>query len=164
MRFVLLGLLISGLSACANLTPPASVQQLKANSSYWVSYDSSRRGAWIATSATGSIKSCAEPAPDVALSFNTGIKGSLEIGGAKAAGIDASAAAVAAALAGRDNVVLLAREALFRICEQVAMGNLDKSQIKPLFQDVFEQTKQIAIAQSQTEEEKTKQIQLLQAK
>jgi hypothetical protein len=113
MRVILVAVLLPGLAGCANFRPPASIHQLQANSRYWVSYDSSRRGAWIATDAAGSIKSCAEPAPDVALSFNTGLKGSVEAGGAKVSGIDASAVATAAALAGRDNVVLLAREALF---------------------------------------------------
>lgn len=164
MRTLLLLPIVFGVAGCANFTRPASIHQLSANSRYWVSYDSSRRGAWLATNDAGHVTSCAEPAPDVALSFNSGLKGSLEVSGAKATGIDASAAATAAALAGRDNIVLLAREALFRICEQTAMGNIDKSQIKPLFQDVFEQTKQIAIAQAQKEEQKTKQLQLLQAK
>jgi hypothetical protein len=44
------------------------------------------------------------------------------------------------------------------------MGNIDKSQVKPLFQDVFEQTKQIAIAQADREEAKTWQVELQKGK
>ncbi len=67
-------------SGCANLSPPSSVHALKPNTAYWSSYDSSRRGSTFVVSANGSIAGCSEPAPDVALSLSTGLKGSLKSG------------------------------------------------------------------------------------
>ena len=160
MRWMLCGAYLA-LSGCANFTPPASVHRLEPNANFWVSYDSSRRGAWISTGSNGEIKSCAEPAPDIALSLSTGLKGSFESGGTNASGVDASATATALALAGRDNVVLLAREALFRICEQVALGNIDRSQLVNLYKEVFYQTTEIAKAQADSEKQKARQLELL---
>lgn len=146
------------LGGCTNFYPPTSVRKLEPNARYLVSHDSSRRGAWIATDATGKVTSCAEPAPDVALSLSTGLKADISAGGVEAKGVDASAASTALALAGRDNVVLLAREALFRICEQQAMGNLTPDQVRGLFKEVFFYMKEIAVAQATKEEAKAKQL------
>ncbi len=62
--------------------------------------------------------------------------------------------ATAQALAGRDDLVLLAREALFRICEGSLNGSIKADDVKHLFQDVFQQVKEIAVAQSQTAKSK----------
>jgi hypothetical protein len=62
--------------------------------------------------------------------------------------VDASFNATALALAGRDDVVLLAREALFRICEAQMNNAIKDSEVKPLFNDVFQQVKEIAVAQA----------------
>jgi hypothetical protein len=142
------------LTACANLTPPSQATPLEAGKSYWLSYDASRRGSIIAP--TGhKLRSCSEPAPDVAMSFVSSLKGSLTTpGGASATGVDASLNATAQALAGRDDLVLLAREALFRICEASLNGFIQSADVRPLFQDVFQQVKEIAVAQAQTAKSK----------
>lgn len=102
-----------------------------------------------------STKSCSEPSPDVALSFVNTLKGSLTTpGGLSAQGVDASLNATAQALAGRDDVVLLAREALFRVCEAHMNGALKEFEVKPLFNDVFQQVKEIAVAQAQNSKSK----------
>ena len=119
-----------------------------------MNYDASRRGSIILSNGT-TTKSCSEPAPDVALSFVNTLKGSLTTpGGLSAQGVDASFSATALALAGRDDVVLLAREALFRICEAQMNNAIKDSEVKPLFNDVFQQVKEIAVAQASISQSK----------
>ena len=145
---------ISTISGCANFSPTSSANSLESGKSYWLSYDASRRGALVIAEGQ-KIKTCAEPAPDVALSFVNTLKGSLSTpSGVSATGVEAALNATAQALAGRDDVVLLAREALFRICEASINGNIKSEDVKPLFQDVFEQVKQIAVEQAKTAKSK----------
>lgn len=142
------------ISGCAVLSPPSSSTGLETNHSYWFSYDASRRGAIVLTK-DSQVKICSEPSPDVAMSFVNTLKGNFTTpGGSSAQGVDAALNATAAALAGRDDVVLLAREALFRICEAHMNGAIESKDVKPLFQDVFQQVKEIAQAQARTAEGK----------
>lgn len=135
-------------SGCASFHPPSSRKELSPDQSYWMSYDASRRGA-IIVAENSKVRSCAEPTPDVALSFANALKGDFGFpGNTTATGVNATLNATAMALAGRDNVVLLAREALFRICEASINGSIASSDVKPLFQDVFRQVKEIAEAQA----------------
>lgn len=155
MSIPLVSVLLSG---CANFYPPSRIAVLKPNTQYWASYDASRRGAWISTDAAGrSIASCAEPAPDVALSLATAVKAKGSAPGGPAVEGELSATATALALAGRDNVVLLARETLFRICEAAASGRIDQKDVAPLFREIIKQTTSIASAQADKSKAQTKQ-------
>lgn len=152
--FTAIALLATTLTGCANLSSPSSATSIENGKNYWLSYDASRRGAIIISNGQKTI-SCSEPFPDVALSFVNTLKGSLTTsGGLSAQGVDASINATALALAGRDDVVLLAREALYRICEAHQNGALQQSEVKPLFQDVFQQVKEIAVKQAETSKNK----------
>ena len=155
------------ISGCATFSAPSSSKELKPSQSYWMSYDASRRGSIIVAS-DSKVKTCAEPAPDVAMSFVNALKGDFKLpGGTAATGVDATLNATAMALAGRDDVVLLAREALFRICEASINGTIQPSDVKPLFEDVFKQVEAIAVAQANkaksdaaAEKSKTEQLRL----
>lgn len=153
------GILISGIASvfvvgCANISSPSSSKEIDIKKSYWMSYDASRRGSIIISNGTNT-KSCSEPAPDVALSFVNTLKGSLTTpDGLSAQGVEASFNATALALAGRDDVVLLAREALFRICEANMNGALADNEVKSLFSEVFTQVKEIALAQAESSKSK----------
>lgn len=141
---------IVGLSGCANLYPPSSKDTLASKESYWMSYDASRRGT-IVISGDEKIRACSEPAPDVALSFVSSLKGGVQApAGTTATNIDTTLSATAQALAGRDDLVLLAREALFRICEAHMNGTLQAADVKPLFLEVFKGVRDIAVAQADT--------------
>lgn len=145
------------LGGCANFYPPSRVAALKPNTHYWASYDASRRGATFVTDASGQVvRGCSEPAPDVALSLSTILKAKAETQGVKAEG-ELSASATALALAGRDNVVLLAREALFRICEQAASRQMTNAEVVDLIKQVFQSSERIAVQQAATAKEATKQ-------
>ena len=157
MKSLIIVLACCTTTACANFYPPSRIATLKPNTQYWVSYDASRRGAWLSTDAAGrSVTSCAEPAPDVALSLATTLKGKGSVPSGASAEAEFSATATALALAGRDNVVLLAREAMFRICEEAAAGKIDRTAIVPLFLKIIEQTQAIAIAQAEKSKQDTK--------
>ncbi len=81
---------LCALVGCANLAPPSQATNLEGGKAYWLSYDASRRGSIVVPEGQ-TVRSCSEPAPDVALSFVNSLKGSLTTpGGLSATGIDAS--------------------------------------------------------------------------
>lgn len=131
-----MALMASGLSGCANFSPLTSVRPLPGNGSYWMTYDSSRRGTYVSTDAQGKRRICAEPAPDTAYNFSNKLEAA-----AKSPEVEASAkaelAASALALAGRDRTVLAAREALFRLCEAQSNGDLKTGEYFDGFQEVM---------------------------
>jgi len=136
------------LSACSNFTSPSTAKSLSDNRSYWISYDASRRGALVNNGPHG-IKSCSEPAPDVGLTLATNFKGNIK--GPNETSLtngDALFNTTVVALEGRNNVVLLAREALFRICEASMNGMLNNNSAVYLYEKVFEHVNQIAKAQA----------------
>jgi len=96
----------------------------------------------------GKIRSCAEPAPDTAYSFNNAVKANVESGNTTAGG-ELSFAATVLALAGRDNLVLLARDAMFRLCEASANGTIDDAKYTELYLKVLDQIANIATASNE---------------
>lgn len=149
MRSILcISSLLLALSGCANFTPLVSQKPIIQNGSQWLTYDASRRGTLVVAENGKIIRSCAEPAPDTANSFVNSLKGTFKTaGGTSAEGVDASVNATALALAGRDNLVLLARESLFRLCEARANGDISQKRYADIFQDVLQQIKEISEAE-----------------
>lgn len=148
MRYFRLYLTILLLTGCANFTPPISQKPVIQNGSQWLTYDASRRGTLLVAENGRITRSCAEPAPDTATSYANSLKGTLKTpGGTSAESVDAAINSTALALAGRDNLVLLAREALFRLCEARANGDISTKRYADIFQDVLEQIKQISEAE-----------------
>lgn len=138
------------LSGCSTFYPPASKHELAANQSYWLNYDASRRGTMIVTGAA-KVKSCSEPAPDVALSFANNLKGSASAPtGATAGSGEATLNVTAMALAGRDELVLLAREGLFRVCEANLNGTIADDKVLDAFNSVLKGVVDIATKQAAT--------------
>lgn len=147
MKLLLLPLALStaALSGCATFSPLTSHQYIGDKSGQWLTYDSSRRGTLIIQSPDGKVRSCSEPAPDTAYSFSNAIKANVESGGTTA-GADISLAATIAELAGRDNLVLLARDAMYRLCEASANGMIDDKQYTALYEKVLDQVANISVA------------------
>jgi hypothetical protein len=91
-----------------------------------VSYPADLRGAY----AVGS-KVCAEPVPDVAMASTEKLTGAVKLLSATGQSIEANAAANLAAsvaeLTGRTQLVLLARDLLYRVCE-AGLNNPDLDQ------------------------------------
>ncbi|MEM6475553.1 MAG: hypothetical protein AAF687_05245 [Pseudomonadota bacterium] len=89
--------------------------------------------------------SCAEPAPDTGYSFNNSFKLSGESGDTTV-GAEAAFAATLVALAGRDNLVLMTRESMFRLCEARANGFISDDQYNQQFGELLKQIVKIAEA------------------
>ncbi|WP_313042239.1 hypothetical protein [Acinetobacter sp.] len=137
-------------SGCAYFTPLTQHKELDPNKAYWIQYDASRRGAFYAPASTGKILTCAEPAPDIGISLSRKLKGSIKLpDGTDISGLDSSSDITVEELAGRENVVLLAREAMFRLCERQVNDDLDIETYKELYNNVFDKVSEIAVAQAE---------------
>ncbi len=151
IRWLLLSYLIFLLSGCAETG--SKIKSLDGASVYLADYDASRRGELLTIQygdkQTTRIRSCSEPAPDVALSFLNAIKGSLQLPNGPNGNIDTSFNTTALELAGRDELVLLAREALFRICEASINNTIHDRDVKELFKEVFFNVTRIAELQAE---------------
>ncbi len=139
-------------SACANFTPPATQRTLTQSGVHWITYDSSRRGTLLAVENGKVIRSCAEPAPDTAYSFVNTVSGSSGKKDAAQTEVDLAFNATALALAGRDNLVLLARESLFRLCEARANKDISEADYGAGFVAVLNQITAIATGNKSKED------------
>lgn len=146
-RILSLCMLVVPLAGCANFSPLVSSKPVAANGSSWLIYDASRRGTLVVVKDGEITRSCAEPAPDAAYSFANSFNGSLKLPSGTEGTAAATLNATIEALAGRDNLVLLARESLFRLCEARANGDISDQRYGDIFQDVLQQVKEIAEAQ-----------------
>jgi len=146
-NLVLVSSLALVLSGCASFSPLVTQKPVAANGSAWLTYDASRRGTLLVSENGKIVRSCAEPAPDAVYSFANSLKASAGGAGGSTTSGEATVNATALALAGRDNLVLLAREALFRLCEARANGDISDKRYADIFQDVLQQIKEIAAAE-----------------
>jgi hypothetical protein len=131
------------LSGCANLTDPARITSLSNKHTYWMNYDASRRGA-VVISDGSNTKTCSEPAPDVALSLSSTLKAVYTGADATSVTADGTAASTVMALAGRDSAVLLAREALFRLCEASLNTTMSGAEMQATITAIFDKVATIA--------------------
>lgn len=154
------------LAGCTTFTPPAHQKELK-NGTIWLTYDASRRGTIVVPINTETpYRFCAEPVPDVALTLANKIKL-----GVKQPANDISAngsvdlGAVASVLNGRTETVLLAREAMFRLCEASLNGAIPKEKYTEHFGAILKLVEELValdkkIQDSNKEAEKTQQAML----
>lgn len=154
------------LVGCTTFTPPAHQKELK-NGTIWLTYDASRRGTIVVPINTETpYRFCAEPVPDVALTLANKIKL-----GVKQPANDISAngsvdlGAVASVLNGRTETVLLAREAMFRLCEASLNGAIPKEKYTEHFGAILKLVEELValdkkIQDSNKEAEKTQQAML----
>lgn len=150
MEKLLLVLMASLLfTGCAHFTPLAQQRELDPSKIYWVNYDASRRGAFIVP-VDKKFVSCAEPAPDIGFNLTNGLKGNFSFpNGTNISEVDGSSNVITQELSGRENVVLLAREAMFRLCERGANSGLSEESYQALYNNVFNKVAEIAQAQAQ---------------
>lgn len=129
------------LAGCSSLTSPARVHALADGKGYWIDYDASRRGTVLVgqdpATQKFAFRSCAEPAPDVALSFASKIESQLsykEITGQAKGDLAISAVK----LADRSQMVMFFREALFRLCEISVNQSLTNGEISVLYTKIID--------------------------
>lgn len=132
------------LGGCASLTSPMRTHALQPGTPYAIDYDATRRGAYILPG-DGSMKMCAEPAPDVAMDSVTQIIANLKL---PQTGVDANAQIElqqkVVELAGRTQLVLVLRESLYRLCEQGVNRQLSNEQIAALYKQALETVLRLA--------------------
>lgn len=113
-------MLVLWMAGCATTQKDARILTIKDANTTVITYPTELRGAYVVRSGSG-LRYCAEPAPDVALdtlqklSANLGVKP--PAGTAVQGSLDSELSTKVVQLAGRTQLVLLAREMLYRACE-----------------------------------------------
>jgi hypothetical protein len=137
-------------TGCANFSPLVTTRAIPQNGPHLVTYDSSRRGTLFTVENGKVTAACAEPAPDTAYSFNNAFKASGKGGKTPAeVTVDVALTATALQLAGRDNLVLLTREAMFRLCEAQANNFLNDASYATNFAVILAQIEKIATVKTE---------------
>jgi len=139
------------LTNCTNLSNPARSHALDSRGTYWFDYAADRRGSiMVAAPVTdgrpSGVMICAEPAPDVAQNFVNSLKAQGGYQGASAQ-VQADLNSTIVQLAGRTQVILFMREAMYRICEENLDGNLTNQQVFELYKSVINASVQLVQAQ-----------------
>jgi hypothetical protein len=143
----LVGLCSAG---CATAERQAKVLPVGDLTTSVISYPTELRGAYIRPDGS-SIRYCAEPAPDVALSTVEKITANLKaatpsgVSGEGSFGRDFQATVVE--LAGRTQLVLLARETLYRACELDLNNPGSGSQAAAMYTQVLELIRDLGAAE-----------------
>ena len=151
-------------SACANFSPltkRTEIPRVAEGHAQWLTYDSSRRGTLVLYDKENDrLMSCAEPAPDTGFSFDNSAKLSGS-SGSTTIGAEVAFAATLVALAGRDNLVLMTRESMFRLCEARANGFISNTQYNERFGKLLDQIVKIAEAVQQESAERQEALRAL---
>ncbi len=139
------------LGACSLLTQQqAEVEPTRLEGVDVISYPGSVRGAYVFHN-NGVTTVCSEPGPDVALSTASEISADLKATLANGQNVDGKAAAEfsaeVVALAGRTQLVLVARDMLFALCVLSQSGNhLDPEATRQIFNEIAEVVVELAKA------------------
>jgi type III secretion system FlhB-like substrate exporter len=130
--FLVLTLLFTG---CNHFTSPARKHTLEDKEQYWLDYDASRRGAFFFKDGA-SIKTCAEPSPDVANKLTEQLEASATYQGVTAAGKGDFSQDVVK-LAERTQMIMFLRETLFRLCELSLNYEIPPQEYIKLYKEVL---------------------------
>jgi hypothetical protein len=135
--------------ACSSLQPSGSkVLQVGKSNNRVVTFPSNRRGAYFIDK-NSQMKFCAEPAPDVAREsfrelsarINANIDPSTKVDAAAQSRLDAKALE----LAGRTELLLVAREMLYRACELSLNNDISEETVLRLYTNVSELIRALAL-------------------
>lgn len=141
--------LLTTLSACGVPQRSAKVLDIKADTMSAVAYPADLRGAYVRPNES-TVQFCAEPAPDVALQSLVKVTENLKATTPSGIQVEGSASGEFAAkviqLAGRTQLVLLAREMLYRACELTLNHDTDKNTAVALYQAAGELVKDLGQA------------------
>jgi len=141
-------------TGCASFTSPARKHELDSSKPYWIDYDAYRRGALfipVSTAHGKTVRTCAEPPPDVAMQLIdkfTAKGGTGEISAEASAEISQNALQ----LAQRTQVIQFLRESLFRLCEISLNTQLTSDRVAELYDKVLNIAKSMAEAEKSSAE------------
>lgn len=131
--FLVLALIFTG---CTHFTSPARKHELDEKESYWLDYDASRRGAFFFKDGT-TIRTCAEPSPDVANKLTEKLEASVTYGGATGTG-KADFGQDIVKLAERTQMIMFLRETLFRLCELSLNKDISSAEYVKLYKEILD--------------------------
>lgn len=139
------------LSACATPQYRAERFTVPDQESSALSMPSDLRGTYFLESG-GRLRYCAEPAPDVAMEnlqkLVASLQGSVPNQASAQASVDAETSAKVVQLAGRTQLVLIAREMLYRACElSMNQPEIGKDTALAMYQEVANLIKDMAAAE-----------------
>jgi hypothetical protein len=150
-------LVVAGCGTTSQVVQPSRLHVLDENKAYAVAYDSRGRGSYVSVLQSGgdgarSMKVCAEPAPDASanLSAKAATKFALEanatyqaLAAATETGVDTTQKATSEIVdvAQRTELVLVLREALYRLCELNLNQVMDNTQAREAFDKVLDTTR-----------------------
>jgi len=142
------------MAGCASFTSPAKKHELETSKSYWLEYDAYRRGALfvaISTSKGKTVRTCAEPPPDVAMQLVdkfTAKGGNGEVSAEASAEISQNALQ----LAQRTQLIQFLRESLFRLCEISINMQFTPDKVADMYGKVIDSAKAMADAEKSNAE------------
>lgn len=144
--------------ACSSLQPSGSkVLLIDKSNSRVVTFPGNLRGAYFVNKDSG-VKFCAEPAPDIARESFRELSARISANIDPASKVDAAAQsrldAKALELAGRTELLLVAREMLYRACELSLNNNISEGTVLKLYTNVSELIRALALKDKKEAETK----------
>jgi hypothetical protein len=134
------GVLLLTVCGCATTQQTAQKMELEMAKSSVITYPSQMRGTYLFKS-DENMRICSEPVPDVAMDALAKFSASLKETAASGLSIEPTLAyemnVKAVELAGRTQLVLLAREMMFRACE-LSLNNRDNETAKKMFDKIVD--------------------------
>lgn len=150
LKVIVTGIVVFSLLGCATPQREVKVLNLDETKSSVLTYPSDLRGAYIPKT-NASLKFCAEPAPDVALDslqkLATSLQANLPSGVSGGASISTEFSSKVVELAGRTQLLLIAREMLFRACELSLNYPSEKDEAFKLYREVVTLINNLGIAE-----------------
>lgn len=145
-------LLTQGCSLPQNSSKVLSIDN---SNSRVVTFPSSLRGAYFIDK-NSKVKFCAEPAPDVARESLQRLSARIQANAANStnadAGFNSSLEAKALQLAGRTELLLVAREMLYRACEMSLNNNTSEETVLKVYTEIANLIRELAVSDRKTAE------------
>ncbi len=148
--FIMIMIVLSVLSGCATPQREVKMIQITPQMSSVITYPSDVRGTYVVKD-DSALKFCAEPVPDVALEsiqkLTANLKATFAAGQPIDASISGELAVKAVELAGRTQLLLIAREMLYRACEMSLNHPAKLSDAMDMYRIVVDLIKNLGLAE-----------------
>lgn len=138
-RFIIITFFAITLSACSLPETKSRILTIDDKNTHAVTYPSNLRGAYFVDK-NSNVRFCAEPAPDVALEnlqkLSANLAATLGNGDQGNAALNAELKTKVIELAGRTELLLVAREMLYRACELSINHDITPTQLTDIYNSV----------------------------
>lgn len=149
-RYIAIIITLSTLSACSLPETKSRILTIDNNNTRAVTYPGNLRGAYFVDKQS-SVRFCSEPAPDIAMEnlqkLSANLSATLKSGDQGNAALNAELRAKVIELAGRTELLLVAREMLYRACELSINHDITPEQITKIYDSVSKLIMNLATAE-----------------